>query len=100
MPSDFDELVESYLPAAAVLGLARSDVERAIRSATRIVGRCPSCRHSRAPHQVMAVATGRGRLDVYNRGCALNRQPYRCRSFELLELPPVADPAPVEEERA
>jgi len=100
MPSDFDELVESYLPAAAVLGLARSDVERAVRAAAHIVGRCPPCRHSRASAMVMRIATERGLLATFSRRCTLNRLPFGCRCFEWLELPPVADPAPVEEERA
>lgn len=96
--SDFDQIVESYLPAAKILGLDRADVECAVRAATRIVGRCPACGHSRAAARAVQVARDQGRLDVFNRSCSLVRPAFRCREFQPIELPPVPAREPAREE--
>jgi hypothetical protein len=87
--TDFHELVDSYLPAARVMGDDRAHVEMAVSLATRQLGRCPSCRHSRAPLDVVEVARGEERLEIYRRSCSqghlvgLNGCPY----WEALGIP-------------
>jgi hypothetical protein len=66
--SDFSQLVQSYMPAAGFMRLSRDDVEEAIRNAMRFGG-CPSCRHSRAPGNVMRIAKKEERLAIYERSC-------------------------------
>jgi len=87
--TDFHELVNSYLEAARVMGDDRAHVEMAISLATRQLGRCPSCRHSRAPFNVVEVAEQEQRLEIYKRSCSqrhfvgLNGCPY----WEVLQIP-------------
>lgn len=96
--SDFDEIVESYVPSAQSLGLTRADVERAVRSATRASRSCVACRFGRAPWQSELYALRRNALDVFHRRCERALSRHRCRDFEPLELPPVAVPQRIEEE--
>jgi len=87
--NDYNALVESYLEAAAVMGDDRAHVEMAISLACRFQGRCESCRHSRAPENVVEVALSEERLEIYRRKCSqgcmtgLNG----CPSWERLEIP-------------
>jgi len=86
---DFNALINSYLEAAHVMGDDRAHVEMAVSLATRQLGRCPSCRHSRAPLNVVNVARYDGRLEIYKRSCyrghlvGLNGCPY----WEELKIP-------------
>lgn len=95
--SDFEQVVESYLPAARQLGLDRAHVERAVRSATRLERRCPSCRLARAQNSAVHVAQFLGRLDIFNRRCADRLPVTSCPHWERLELPAVLEGAPAEE---
>jgi len=85
--ADFEEIVDSYLEAAQLLGLTRRDVELAIRQAIRIEHRCPACRHSRAPYRVRILALKRDALPIFDRSCRLANVGPSCRHFEPLELP-------------
>lgn len=87
--NDYNELVNSYLEAARVMGDDRAHVEIAVSLACRFSGKCPSCRHSRAPQNVVKVARQEGRLEIYKRKCS---QGYltglnRCPLWEQLEIP-------------
>lgn len=86
--SDYNELVESYLDAAAVMGDDRAHVETAVSLATRFSGKCPSCRHSRAPENVVEVALA-GRLEIFKRSCLWGRMTglNGCPLWEQLEIP-------------
>lgn len=87
--NDFNALVNSYLEAAQIMGDDRLHVENAVSLATRQLGCCPSCRHSRAPLNVVEVAREEERLEIYKRSCSqgcmtgLNGCPY----WEQLEIP-------------
>lgn len=83
----FDEIVDSYMPAARVLFLSRAHVEMAVRKATRIERRCPSCQFSRARHDAVQVAIRRGVLDIFNRCCIFQGPSTQCRDWSRLELP-------------
>ena len=87
--NDYNALVESYLPAARVIGDDRAHVEMAVSLATRQLGRCPSCRHSRAPENAVEVAQTEERLEIYKRSCS---QGYMtglngCPFWEELKVP-------------
>lgn len=83
----FEEIVESYMPAARILMLSRAHVEMVIRRATRLEKLCPSCRFSRARHDVEKVACQRGTLDIYRRRCIFQQPRRKCHHWKRLELP-------------
>lgn len=87
MTNDFDQIVDSYLPAAAILAMTRSEVESAVLNATRFDHRCESCRHSRAPHGAVTIAEMTGGLPVYKRRCGRAPLTLRCPRWERLEIP-------------
>lgn len=87
--NDFNALVNSYLEAATIMGDDRNHVEMAVSLATRQLGRCPSCRHSRAPADVIEVAREEERLEIYKRRCSLGYMTglNGCPFWEALEIP-------------
>ena len=86
---DYNKLVDSYVEAAAVMGDDRAHVEMAVSLATRFSGKCESCRHSRAPTDVIKVARVEGRLEIFRRSCALRHMTglNGCPHWEALEIP-------------
>ena len=85
---DYNALIESYMEAAEIAGLNRNDVELAIVNACRFLDRCESCRHSRAPHNAIAIAEEHGRLEIYRRSCSLRRLTGNgCEGWQRLEAP-------------
>jgi len=87
LETDFDQIIDSYMPAATALGFSRDDVDMAIRRATRFVGQCPSCRYSRAPVDAVSIAMLENRLPIHNRQCTCTPPRRRCPRWEPLELP-------------
>lgn len=83
----WDQLVESYMPAAKVMGLSREEVDMALRVATRFERRCPSCCFSRAPHHALVQAEQEDVLVIYHRRC-INQPPRpTCPSWTKLTPP-------------
>lgn len=87
MSNDFDQIVESYMPAAAILMMTRGEVESAVFCAMRMERRCESCRYSRAPHGVEQIARGVGILPIYHRRCLKQPPCTRCPDWQRLEIP-------------
>lgn len=85
--TDFDDIVNSYMEAAQMLGLTRDDVDMAVRKATRFVGQCSSCRHSRAPPNAVSIAMLENRLPIHTRQCTREPPHKRCPNWEALDLP-------------
>jgi hypothetical protein len=85
--SDFDEIVDSYMPAARYLLLSRAHVEMAVLKARRIEKRCPSCRFSRAPYNVLEIAQVRKVLCIFKRRCIRRGVQQTCSDWEPLEVP-------------
>lgn len=86
-PDHWEELVESYMPAADFMGLSREEVDMALRVATRFERRCPSCRFSRAPHHALTQAQAEDVLVIYDRSC-INKPPRpTCKGWTKLEPP-------------
>jgi hypothetical protein len=86
---DFNALVNSYVKAAAVMGDGRDHVEMVVSLATRQLGCCPSCRHSRAPLNVVEIAEQEQRLEIYRRSCSQGHLPglIGCPFWEALKIP-------------
>ena len=87
--ADYNALIDSYVAAAAIVGDGRLHVEHAVSLATRQSGRCPSCRHSRAPENVVEVARLEERLEIYKRKCSQGHLAglNGCSYWEQLEIP-------------
>lgn len=86
-PNYFRYIVDSYMPAATILGLTRDEVDMAVRRATRFMGTCVSCRFSRAPSDAEEIARDDGYLPVYLRRCTLLPIRTRCKRYARLEPP-------------
>ena len=84
--SDFDEIVESYMPAAEVLEITRDEVESAVFRAIRMDRRCESCRHSRAPWDLLEHVAKWGVLPIYKRRCIKEPRRVTCPRWERLEI--------------
>lgn len=84
---DWEDLVDSYMPAARALGMTREELDMQLRVATRFEKQCPSCIHSRAPLNARTQAERFGTLCIYERHC-INKPPRRtCPAWEKLEPP-------------
>lgn len=83
----WEQLIESYMPAAEVIGLSREEVDMALRVATRFERRCPSCQFSRAPAHALVQAQHEDVLVTYDRRC-INKPPRpTCSSWTKLQPP-------------
>lgn len=86
--TDFERIVESYLPAAKELGFTRDEVEEAIVEATRFERMCPSCRYSQAPYNAVGIARREEFLPIFNRSCQKGRPVgiMGCSRWEVLQV--------------
>lgn len=83
----WNALVRSYMPAARVIGLSKEEVEMALRVATRMERRCPSCAFSRAPASALTQAQDEDVLVIYSRRC-INKPPRpTCKGWTKLQPP-------------
>lgn len=84
---DWQDLVDSYMPAAHFIGISREEVDSALRVATRFEKRCPSCRFSRAPLSALTQAQQEDVLVIYSRRC-INIPPRpTCKAWKKLRPP-------------
>lgn len=84
---DWQDLADSYAPAARALKISPQDLDLTLRIATRFERQCPSCRFSRAPRNALTQAERFGVLTIYERHCT-NKPPQReCSGWEKLQPP-------------